>query len=267
MLVRRAEVMAELQTDILRLQGFKSPNNVVADVGLGPIKDAFPNASFPLGAVHEFLSARAEDAAATTGFIAGLLASLMGSNGTCLWISSSRTLFPPALKNFGIAPDRFIFIDVQKERDVMWAMEEALKCSALTAVVGEMQEISFTASRRLQLAVEQSQVTGFVLRNNLRQASWQSDKLNTTACVSRWKITSLPSAPIAIGIIGNLPGIGFPRWRVELLRIRNGKPGVWDIQWRDGKFVPCPQNPASRIQHQGSSIQHQESSPQHQKAG
>jgi protein ImuA len=256
MLVRRAEVMAELQTDILRLQGFKTSNNAVADVGLGPIKGAFPNASFPLGAVHEFLSARAEDAAATTGFIAGLLASLMGSNGTCLWISSSRTLFPPALKNFGIAPDRFIFIDVQKERDVMWAMEEALKCGALTAVVGEVQEISFTTSRRLQLAVEQSQVTGFVLRNNLRQAG----KLNTTACVSRWKITPLPSAPVAIGILGNLPGIGFPRWRVELLRIRNGKPGVWDIQWRDGKFLPCTRN-------QGSGIQDPESSPQHQKAG
>jgi protein ImuA len=253
--VKRADVIVELQTDILRLQGFKCSNNATVDVGLGPIKNAFPNASFPLGAMHEFLSTRAEDAAATTGFIAGLLASLMGSNGTCLWISSSRTLFPPALKNFGIAPDRFIFIDVQRERDVMWAMDEALKCGALTAVVGEMQEIGFTASRRLQLAVEQSQVTGFVLRNNLRHNSRQTGKLNTTACVSRWKITSLPSVPLVIG----MPGIGFPQWRVELLRIRNGKSGVWDIQWRDGKFLPGTQNQESSIQNPGSSI--------HQKAG
>ena len=65
-------------------------------------------------------------------------------------------------------------------------MEEALKCSALTAVIGEMHEISFTASRRLQLAVEQSQVTGFILRKN-------SQHINTTACVSRWKITPLIS--------------------------------------------------------------------------
>lgn len=40
-------------------------------------------------------------------------------------------------------------------------MEEALKCGGLAAVVGEVQDISFTASRRLQLAVEQSGVTGF----------------------------------------------------------------------------------------------------------
>jgi protein ImuA len=107
-------------------------------------------------------------------------------------------------------------------------MNEALKCGALAAVVGEMKEISFTASRRLQLAVEQSQVTGFILRSNPRN-------VNTTACVSRWKITSLPSESV-----DDLPGIGFPKWRVELLRIRNGKSGVWDVQWMNGRFHQTP---------------------------
>jgi protein ImuA len=195
------------------------------DVGLGPILDAFPNATFPLGAVHEFLSARPEGTAATTGFIAGLLSSLMEAGGISVWISAARTLFPPGLKNFGIPPDRFIFVDLKKEKDVEWAMEEALKCSALTAVVGEMKEISFTASRRLQLAVEQSQVTGFILRNNSR-------KPNTTACVSRWKIT-----PLSTESSDDLPGIGFPQWKVELMRIRNGRTGIWTIQWREGRFV------------------------------
>lgn len=226
MLSERANIISQLQKDILLLQGYKPGNNTAVDVGLGPIKDVFPNGSFPLGAVHEFLSAGAEAAAATSGFIAGLLAGLMGSCGTTLWISSARTLFPPALRNFGIQPDRFIFIDLQKEKHTIWAMEEALKCGALTAVVGEMQEISFTASRRLQLAVEESQVTGFILRNNPR-------KLNTTACVSRWKITPLPSESV-----DDLPGIGFPQWKIELLRIRNGRPGIWEIKWEDGRFQP-----------------------------
>jgi protein ImuA len=222
--VSKADILKGLQTDILRLQGFKSVNHAGLDLGLGPIKDAFATGSFPLGAVHEFLSVRTEDTASTHGFIAGLLSSLMGSNGTILWISSSRTLFPPALKNFGVAPDRFIFIDLQKEKDVIWAMDEALKCSALSAVIGEMREIDFMASRRLQLAVEQSQVTGFILRNQYRH-------LNTTACVSRWRITSLPSESE-----NDLPGIGFPKWRVELLRIRNGRPGTWDIHWMNKGF-------------------------------
>ncbi len=224
--------------DILRLEGFNSSSNAILDVGLGPLKDAFPNGSFPLGAVHEFLSARAEDSASTGGFISGLLASLMGNGGTVLWISSSRTLFPPALKNFGLEPDRFIFIDLQKEKEVMWAMEEALKCEALSAVVGEIREIDFTASRRLQLAVEQSRVTGFILRNKYRN-------LNTTACVSRWKITPLSSESV-----DELPGIGFPKWKVELVRMRNGKSSVWDIQWVEGRFLPVYKFPSVlQVQH------------------
>jgi len=231
--VKKADIIAQLQTDILRLQGFKNTSNAAVDIRLGPIKDCFPNGTFPLGAVHEFLSVGKENATATSGFIAGLLTPLMGNNRTSLWISSSRTLFPPALKSFGLQPDRFIFIDLQKEKDIIWAMEEGLKCGALAAVVAEIQDITFTASRRLQLAVEQSQVTGFILRQNPR-------KLNPTACISRWKITTLPSMPIDPDTyrdgIDNMPGVGFPQWRVELLRIRNGKSGVWDIMWMNGNF-------------------------------
>ena len=224
MQAEKAKIISQLQQDILLLQGYKPADRSAVDIGLGFIREAFPNGSFPLGAVHEFLSVGAEDIAATTGFIAGLLSPLMGSGGTSLWISSTRKLFPPALKSFGIQPDRFIFIDLQKEKHITWAMEEALKCSALTAVIGEMKEINFTASRRLQLAVEQSKVTGFILRSN-------PQKLNPTACISRWKISTLISESP-----DDLPGIGFPHWLVELLRIRNGKCGSWEVKWKDGRF-------------------------------
>jgi protein ImuA len=86
-------------------------------------------------------------------------------------------------------------------------------------VIGEIPEISFTTSRRFQLAVEQSRVTGFVLRSNPRN-------LNTNACVSRWKIKPMPTYTE-----DDLPGPGFPRWQVELLKIRNGKPGIWQVEW------------------------------------
>src|SRR5688572_28833070 len=140
--------------------------------------------------MHEFISAVPEDNAATSGFVAGILKALMKNGGSCIWISASRTLFPPALRLFGIEPHHIIFVDLQKERDILWAMEESLKCPGLGAVVGELEHLSFTASRRFQLAVEQSCVTGFVLRHHSRN-------LNTNACVTRWKISSLP------GIIDN----------------------------------------------------------------
>jgi protein ImuA len=221
----KADIIAQLQKDILPLQGFKIiAKNAIGDVGLGPIKYAFPNAKFPLGAVHEFMTAGPEDTASTSGFVAGILASLMQKGGAAIWISCYRTIFPPALISFGIAPDKIIFIDLQKEKEMLWAMEEALKCDGLTAVVGEMPELSFTASRRLQLAVEQSGVTGFILRCNSRN-------VNTTACVTRWKISPLPSA-----FTDDMPGVSFPRWNVDLLKVRNGKPGNWRVEWIAGKF-------------------------------
>lgn len=221
----KANIIAQLQKDILVLQGFKTGgNNTSIDVGLGAIKNAFPNNQFPLGAIHEFIAAGAEDAAATGGFVAAVLASLMHHKGATIWISSSRNIFPPALQSFGIAPDKIIFIDLHKEKQIAWVMEEALKCKGLAAVVGEMPELSFTTSRRLQLAVEQSQVTGFILRQNPRNS-------NTTACVARWQITSLPSE-----LEEGMPGVGFPRWNVHLLKVRNGRPGSWQVEFTAGRL-------------------------------
>lgn len=222
--VKKADIIAGLQTDILRLQGFKRPENSALNFGLGPINQHFPNEVFPTGAIHEFLSSKKEDSAATTGFISGILSTLMGNKGAAVWISTNRKLFPPALATFGIQPDRFIFIDLHKEKHVTWALEEALKCGALSAVIGELHELSFTNSRRLQLAVEQSRVTGFIMHHG--------NRVNTTACVSRWRISSQAS------INTDFPGVGFPKWKVELLRIRNGKPGAWNIYWKNGKFWP-----------------------------
>lgn len=225
-MLQRADIVTALRSDILRMEGLRPVNNTVIDLGLGSICESFPGGSFPTGAVHEFLSTEEGHAASTGGFIAALLSSLMGDHGTALWISASRTIFPPALREFGVQPDRIVFVDLEKEKDIMWVMDEALKCSALTAVIGEMKDITFTESRRLQLAVEQSHVTGFLLRKNVH-------KLNTTACVSRWKITTLPSE-----LIDGLPGVGFPQWRVELLRIRNGRSGAWNLKWVNGRFIP-----------------------------
>jgi protein ImuA len=149
----------------------------------------------------------------------------MQNGGVCLWVGLSAHVFPASLKTFGVEADKVIFIHLLRDKDVLWVMEEALKCTGLAAVIGELSEIDFKQSRRLQLAVEQSHVTGFILRN-------RSDKMGATACAARWEIKPLPSESV-----DGLPGLGFPRWQVELLRVRNGQPGTWVIEWADNKFM------------------------------
>jgi protein ImuA len=218
-------IIDQLQKDILLLQGFKAvASQPSGTIILPSIEASFPNSVFPTGAIHEFINEVPEHAAASGGFIAGLLKSLMLNGGSCLWISASRTLFPPALKLFGVAPDRIIFIDLKKEKDVLWAMEEALKCEGLAAVIGEVSEINLSQSRRLQLTVEKSGVTGLLIRNNIQ-------KIATSACVARWQIK-----PLISELEDGMPGVGFPRWKVELLKVKNGSPGSWDIEWANNRF-------------------------------
>lgn len=227
-LAGKKEIIRQLKEKILSLEGFSTgQDGRLHDFGLGPMNAAFPGGTFPVGAIHEFVSPTEACAAAANGFLAGLLGTLMKKEGVCLWISAGRKVFPPALKFFGIEPHRVIFIDVKREKDTLWVMEQGLKCNALAAVVAELRDISFAESRRLQLAVETSKVTGFLHRQLPRME-------NTLACVSRWKIRPLASWT------GELPGVGFPCLEVELVKIRNGRPGIWQFGWKNGTFRVVP---------------------------
>lgn len=232
MTAEKQEIIDKLRQDLLAWQGFKPHQPGEGDsFGLGPVEAAFPNGVFPTGAIHEFISLCPEDTAACGGFIAGLVKTLLQDGGACLWISWSRRIYPPALKLFGVDPDRVVFVDVPLLKDLLWVTEEGLKCEGVAAVICEATQMSFMESRRLQLAVEKSHVTGFILRKDAKT-------LNTTACVTRWKVTQVPSE-----LRNGMPGVGSPRWQVELLKVRNGNPGRWTIEWAKRRFNPIISKP------------------------
>jgi len=223
----KQEIISHLRKNLLQWEGYKPPvTGARSLVGLGPLEAAFPNGVFPVAAVHELVCGSSEQAAAGGGVVTGILSVLLQQGGICVWIGRARRLFAPALTVFGVEPHKVIFISLTKDKDALWVMEEALKCSGLKAVVCEVRGLNFKQSQRLQLAVEQSRVTGFVLRN-------AADKLGSTACAARWRINPLPTAEL-----GGLPGLGFLRWQVELLKVRNGQPGQWVLEWKDGHFAP-----------------------------
>jgi protein ImuA len=222
----KEDIIARLRQDILTWEGFRPPQPGAATaLGLGPVEQVFPNQVFPTGTIHEFISECPEDTAACGGFVAALAGRLLQSGGVCLWISWTRRIYPPALKAFGIDPDRIIFIDVPSRKDVLWVTEEALKCEGVATVISETNQFGLAESRRLQLAVERSHVTGFVLRKDVKA-------ITATAAVARWKVVQQPSQ-----LRPGMPGVGFPRWQVELLKVKNGLPGKWILEWRRRKFV------------------------------
>jgi protein ImuA len=124
--------------------------------------------------------------------------------------------------------DRVIYAEAGKSKTVLLTMEEGLRHVGLAGVVGELSgRLTLTASRRLQLAAEQSGVTCFALR---RSRSRDGPMLTEpTAGMSRWRVVALPSPP-PLARFGERPGLAWPRWRLELVRCRGGEPASWIVE-------------------------------------
>ncbi len=228
---KKQDIIRELYREILPLQGYKQPSREVpVDLGLGPIQAAFPNGIFPTGAIHDFLCADPEQDAAASAFIAAILGRLMERGGISVWIGPPGGIFAKGMAVYGLEAHRVIFVSPANPQKALWALEESLRCDRFVAVVGEISELSFIASRRLQLAVEQSRVTGFLLRHPTRQT-------HPVASIAQWRITSLPSQSQA-----SRPGRGFPRWKVELLKVRNRQAAAYEIEWTANHFTPIKAN-------------------------
>ena len=147
-----------------------------------------------------------------------------------VWVVRGRDLHAAGLAAYGLTPDRLIAVRATRDADALWAMEEALRCKRLSAVLGEVGALDLTASRRLQLAAESSGVTGVLLQTGPRRSA-------ASAAVTRWRIAPAPSEPLE-------PGVGDPRWSVALERCRGGRPGAWLLEWRDGALVDAASAPA-----------------------
>ncbi|MCB8822491.1 damage-inducible mutagenesis protein [Microvirga rosea] len=167
----------------------------------------------------------AEFAGSATLFVAGIAARL---KGPVLWCLNRRDLFAPSLAGAGLHPDRIIYAEAFRERDILPSMEEGLREKGLAAVIGEVTRLGLTSSRRLQLAAESSGVTALALRRWWTVAEKELTIL-PTAAVTRWRISPFTSqAPPA-------PGLGRARWHVELLRCRGGEPRSWIVEACDAK--------------------------------
>ncbi|GGE21642.1 hypothetical protein GCM10011529_30370 [Polymorphobacter glacialis] len=183
--------------------------------GVAGIDARLPLGGLALGALHEVAGGGngAIDGAAAALFTAGIMAR---TSGKILWCVTRRDLFAPGMAQAGLHPDRVIYAEVGDEKSVLACFEEGLRHGGMAGVVGEVAELSMTASRRLQLVAEQSGTLAIAIRRWRRTAE-ASDFGQPTASVTRWRISALPSAPLPV------PGIGRSRWLVELIRARAGE--------------------------------------------
>ena len=161
----RTETFARLRGQIARIErnGAPMPHGTVP-FGIEVVDTALPGGGLARGALHEFAGSGpdTEHGAAAAQFIGGVLARMAGP---VLWVQQRADLFAPSLACIGLHPARILFADAGKE--VLAAMEEGLAHPGLAAVVGEYTgKLTLVASRRLQLAAEQSGAMAALLRRS-----------------------------------------------------------------------------------------------------
>jgi hypothetical protein len=149
-------------------------------------------------------------------------------SGPVLWCLKRPDLYGSGLAAHGLDPARLVIAAAPRDAEILWAIEEGLRMPGLAAVVGEVGRLPMVASRRLQLAAERSGVTALLLRRWRNGDEAMAERARPSAAVTRWRVTALPSRDIE-----GVPGIGKPRWRIELLRCRGGVPALWEVEVAD----------------------------------
>jgi len=148
--------------------------------------------------------------------------------GFVLWCLPRPDLYGSGLAAHGLEPGRIVMVQTPRDADILWAMEEGLRAPGIAAVVGEVGTLPTVSSRRLQLAAERSGITAFLLRRWREGGQAARERALPNAAATRWRIASLPSQ-----LSQGEPGVGRPRWRVELLRCRGGEPACWEMEVAD----------------------------------
>jgi len=197
-------------------------------IGFEPSIDIALSGGLACAALHELAPAAASHAGAASGFATALAARASGARGEALWVATDFAFaegggpYGPGLDLFGMPPARLLVLRVPRAADVLWAMEEALRCRALACVVAELPgggaEADLTATRRLSLAAREGVAgLGLLLRHRATPAP--------SAAATRWTVAAAPGRPDRFG------GLGRAAFDLSLRKNRRGPCGRWIVEW------------------------------------
>jgi protein ImuA len=172
-------------------------------------------------------------------------------------LAESGALYGPGLLDSGIAPERLLTVDVAHRRDLLWAVEETLRCRSVRLVIGEMRAgaIDTIAVRRLSLAAAESGALAILLR--------AAPPEDASTAATRWIVGAAPSPHLVMpgrraaagpdsitrsaaeyGLRVRTSGASRSdgeemHFIAHLTRNRHGTLGSWILTWSNGHGFQC----------------------------
>lgn len=194
---------------------------------LAPLGERAPRWRPGLGdARHSEVFASGREAGGAAAALALAMDGLELDQRSVLWVQDAAALrlggrpYRPGLPE-PLRP-RLIHVAAKTPEDLLFALEEGVRCRDLAFVIGELagnpRVLDFTASRRLSLAAEKHGVPLVLIRLDAAR--------DLSSARMRWQVRSAPSpAPR-----WNAFAPGPPRWHAELFRARGHTPGEWILR-------------------------------------
>ena len=126
-------------------------------------------------------------------------------------------IFGHGLNSLGFDPSRAILVETAHRKETLWALVEALRSGTPRAVAGAIDRLDLKTSQKLHLAAMDAGLPLLLLR--------PSQTLESSAAATRWRVGTAPAARDRFGLYAH------PRWRLQLERCRNGRPGEWVVEY------------------------------------
>lgn len=139
--------------------------------------DLFPQGQLPYGSIVEWLTE-------THGTEAESLSLRIGWSA-CLWnrflviVDPYFEIYPPGLFQLGIDLRRVVFVHPTTKSDMLWTIDQALRCSAVGAVWCYLESLDPINHRRYRLASECGGTVGIFVRplRARKEPSWAEFRL------------------------------------------------------------------------------------------
>ena len=158
--------------------------------GCWPLDAILPRSGFARGSLIEWLVSGQASGAGLLALLAARQA--CGGCGILVIVDCGRLFYPPAAAAFQIRLDRTIVVHPVNEKDECWALDQALRCPHVSAVLAWPRRFDSRTFRRLQLAAAASGCLGLFVRPVVTQKepSWADVRLLVTPEASRsgWRL-------------------------------------------------------------------------------
>ena len=187
----------------------------VVSTGVPALDASLPHGGLPAGAITELLSHQPGSGVMRLAIQCARQAVRAG--GVVAVVDTQNNFYPPAAVQLGLSVEQLLIVRTRRPAEAFWAVDQALRCSAVAAVLAYLPHLERARARRLQLSAEIGGGLGLLLQ--------PATDLRPSFAGIRMQIEPVAAdGSVADGLTDHAGRPWRPQHRITLLTVREGMP-------------------------------------------